>query len=40
MTDFNWRDRAATLFDCEKQPAVGTKDTPDADFDALTEGPA
>jgi len=25
MTDFDWRDRASTLFDCEKQPAVGTK---------------
>lgn len=25
MSDFNWRDRASTLFDCEKQPAVGTK---------------
>ncbi len=25
MTNFNWRDRASTLFDCEKQPAVGTR---------------
>jgi len=25
MADFNWRDRAATLFDCEKQPAVGSR---------------
>ena len=25
MTQFNWRERASTLFDCEKQPAIGTK---------------
>lgn len=25
MTDFDWRDRAPTLFECEKQPVSGTR---------------